>query len=196
MTATHSTLPRAILRFVRVVDAMNHGIGRFAMYLLFALMAVLMWSSISKVVSTPSLWTLEVAQFIMVAYYILGGPYSMQQGAHVRMDLLYERWSPKKRAAWDSVTVFALIFYLGVLLWGAIDSTVYSLGLKYTPIDVSWLPFDIPWAKTGFMERAPTSFRPYLWPVKVIMCIGMVLMILQALSCLFRDIATIRGEVI
>ncbi len=196
MTATPSTLPRAILRFVRVVDAMNHGIGRFAMYLLFALMAVLMWSSISKVVSTPSLWTLEVAQFIMVAYYILGGPYSMQQGAHVRMDLLYERWSPKKRAAWDSVTVFALIFYLGVLLWGAIDSTVYSLGLKYTPIDISWLPFDIPWAKTGFMERAPTSFRPYLWPVKVIMCIGMVLMILQALSCLFRDIATIRGEVI
>jgi TRAP-type mannitol/chloroaromatic compound transport system permease small subunit len=46
------------------------------------------------------------------------------------------------------------------------------------------------------MERAPTAFRPYLWPVKVVMCVGFFLMILQAVSCLIRDIATIRGEAI
>ena len=181
------------MTFVRIVDRLNYGVGRFAMYLLFVLMAVLMWSSLSKLGGSPSLWTLEVAQFVMVGYYILGGPYSMQQGAHVRMDLLYENWSPRKRAAWDSVTVFALIFYLCVMLWGAFESTVYSMGLKYAPVDVAWLPFDVPWVKTGFMERAPTSFRPYLRPVKVVMCVGFFLMILQALSVLIRDVATSRG---
>jgi TRAP-type mannitol/chloroaromatic compound transport system permease small subunit len=173
---------------------MNYGIGRFAMLLLFVLMGVLLWSSITKVAGAPALWTLEFAQFTMVAYYILGGPYSMQMGSHVRMDLLYADWSPKKKAWWDAFTVFALLFYLCIMLWGAFDSTVYSLGLKYTPIDVSWLPFELPWAKTGFLERNPTAWRPVLWPVKVIMCFGFILMILQALSCLFRDVATIRGE--
>lgn len=189
-------MPRSIIIFVRLVDRMNYGIGRAAMYLLFVLMAVLLWSPITKIAGSPSLWTLEMAQFLMIAYFILGGPYSMQVGAHVRMDLLYADWSPKKRAIWDAITILALIFYLCVMLWGAVDSTVYSMGLSYAPIEVNWLPFDIPWAKTGFMERAPTAWRPYLWPVKVVMCIGFVLMILQSLSCLLRDIATLRGVTI
>jgi len=82
------------------------------------------------------------------------------------------------------------------MIWGAWDSTVYSLGLRYQPIDVVWLPFDIPWARTGFLERAPTAFRPYLWPVKSVMLLGFFLMLLQAIACLIRDIATIRGEAI
>ena len=94
-------MPRAAIAFVRAVDALNHGVGRFAMYLLFALMAVLMWSTLSKAVLTPSLWTLEMAQFLMVAYYVLGGPYAMQMGAHVRMDLFYARQSDVTRAWWD-----------------------------------------------------------------------------------------------
>ena len=168
-------MPRLIVVFVRSVDRLNYGIGRFAMYLLFALMAVLLWSTVSKAFFYPSNWTLETAQFIMVAYYILGGPYSMQLGSHVRMDLLYANWSPKKRAWWDLFTVMLLIFYLSVLLWGAIDSTAYAF---------------------QYNERSATAWRPYLWPIKLIMCFGFVLMILQSLTYLIRDIATIRGEVI
>jgi hypothetical protein len=59
-----------------------------------------------------SLWTLEMAQFAMVAYYILGGPYSIQMGANVRMDLFYGDWSQAKKAQFDAFTVLCLIFYL------------------------------------------------------------------------------------
>ena len=128
---TAATFPQPLIGFVRLVDRMNYGVGRFAMYLLFALMAVLMWSSISKTFFNPSLWTLEMAQFVMVAYYILGGPYAMQMGAHVRMDLFYAKQAPRTRAAWDGFTVFALIFYLGVMIWGAAESFGYSLGLRW-----------------------------------------------------------------
>ena len=67
-------MPNLILRYIRAIEAMNRLIGRFAMYLIFALIGVLLWSSVSKTFFNPSLWTLEMAQFIMVAYYILGGP--------------------------------------------------------------------------------------------------------------------------
>jgi TRAP-type mannitol/chloroaromatic compound transport system permease small subunit len=166
-------MPRFAKTFVRVVDGLNYGVGRAAMYLLFVLMAILMWSTISKAVFTPSLWTLEMAQFVMVAYYILGGPYAMQMGSHVRMDLFYAKQSPVRRAWWDGFTVLALIFYLCVMLYGAIDSTAYAF---------------------QYNERSPTAWRPYMWPIKVILCIGFTLMLLQAISALIKDIATIRGE--
>ncbi|WP_425100724.1 TRAP transporter small permease subunit [Tropicibacter sp. S64] len=165
---------KVLRRYIAIVDRINHAIGRFAMYGIFALMAVLLWSSISKVFFTPSMWTLEMAQFLMVGYYILGGPYSIQMGSNVRMDLLYGEWSTRRKAAVDSITVLFLIFYLGVLLWGGIDSTIYSFSYGG--------------------ERSPTAWRPYLWPIKVVMCFGISLMLLQAVSELFKDILRLRGE--
>jgi TRAP-type C4-dicarboxylate transport system permease small subunit len=43
------------------------------MYMIFGMMALLLYSSISKAFFVPSLWTLEMAQFAMAAYYMLGG---------------------------------------------------------------------------------------------------------------------------
>lgn len=182
--------------FVRSVERLNYRVGRFAMYLLFVLMGILLWSSLSTAMGAPSLWTLEMAQFVMVAYYILGGPYSMQMGSHVRMDLFYASWSPYRKAMLDTFTVLALVFYLGVMVWGAVDSIVYSLGLKWSWVEVGWLPFDLPRPQTGFMERSPTAWRPYLWPIKAILFLGLVLMLLQALAQLVRDIAILRGDTI
>lgn len=165
-------MPKAILAYIRWVDAMNRFIGRFAMYFLFVLVGVLLWSSISKTFFLPSLWTLEMAQFAMVAYYILGGPYSIQLGSNVRMDLFYGNWSVKTKAWVDAFTVLFLVFYLGVLLYGGISSTAYSF---------------------EYNERSATAWRPYLWPIKVVICFGLVLMILQVLAEFFKDIGRIRG---
>jgi TRAP-type C4-dicarboxylate transport system permease small subunit len=82
------------------------------MYSIFVMVGILLWSSISKTFFLPSLWTLEIAQFAMVAYYILGGPYSIQLGANVRMDLFYSGWTTRKKAQVDAITVLFLIFYL------------------------------------------------------------------------------------
>ncbi len=88
--------------YIRAVDAANHRIGRIVMYGIFVLMGILLWSSVSKTFFLPSLWTLEMAQFTMVAYYILGGPYSIQLGSNVRMDLFYGEWDDRKKAWFDA----------------------------------------------------------------------------------------------
>ncbi|TDQ67172.1 TRAP-type mannitol/chloroaromatic compound transport system permease small subunit [Maritalea mobilis] len=159
-------------KYVRIVDAINYRMGRIMMYFIFVMVAILLWSSISKTFFLPSLWTLEMAQFAMVAYYILGGPYALQKGANVRMDLFYGTWSDKRKAQVDAITVLFLIFYLGVMLYGAYDSTSYSF---------------------QYGERSPTAWRPYLWPIKVVMCFGIFMMLLQSISELFKDIATLKG---
>ncbi|NDR56175.1 TRAP transporter small permease subunit [Aliiruegeria sabulilitoris] len=161
-------------RYIRIVDGMNRIIGKFVMYGIFVMMGILLWSSISKTFFLPSLWTLEMAQFAMVAYYMLGGPYSIQMGSNVRMDLFYGEWSNRRKSQVDAITVLFLITYLGFLLWGGIDSTLYSF--KYGG------------------ERSPTAWRPYLWPIKVIMITGIFLMLLQAISEFLKDILRLRGE--
>jgi len=102
-------VPVFAIKFVKIVDAINYRLGRCAMYLIFVLIGILLWSSISKTFFLPSLWTLESAQFAMVAYYIFGGPYSIQLGSNVRMDLLYSRWTVRQKAWIDAVMVLFLV---------------------------------------------------------------------------------------
>ena len=166
-------MKRFMQGYVRITEKVNYRIGRFAMYGIFVMLIILGWSTVTKMFLTPSIWTLEMAQFTLVAYYLLGAPYTFQLGTNVRMDLLYARMTAKTQALWDAFTIFALIFYLGVMLYGAWGSTIYSI-------------------ETG--ERAPTGWRPYLWPIKVIICVSFVLMILQSTVHLIRDIAVLRDK--
>ncbi|MHA6345406.1 TRAP transporter small permease subunit [Roseivivax sp. CAU 1761] len=159
-------------RYVAVIDRCNYLLGRVVMLGIFVLMAILLFSSINKTFFTPTLWTLEMAQFVMVGYYILGGPYAMQMGSNVRMDLFYGELSPRRKAWTDAFTVLFLLVYLGILLWGGIESTIYSF--QYGG------------------ERSSSAWRPYIWPIKVIMCVGIFLMLLQTLSELAKDVLFLK----
>ena len=166
-------MPRVIKAYVRYVDAVNRVLGYFVMYLTLVMMGVLLYSSVSKAFFLPAIWTLELAQFLMAAYYILGGGYSMQLDAHVRMDVLYEHWRPKTRAFMDSITAFFLVFYLVFLMYGGISSSAYSL--KYNQTNYS-------------------AWAPPMAPIKIIMTVGIVLMLLQAISIFFKDVAKFTGR--
>ncbi|GAB5469944.1 MAG: TRAP transporter small permease subunit [Rhodospirillales bacterium] len=165
-------MPGFLRRYVEVVEAVNYRVGRFAMYLIFVMMGILIWSSVSKTFFLPTLWTLEMAQFMMVAYYLLGGPYSLQLGSNVRMDLFYGSWSPRTKAWVDSITVLALLFYLAILLYGGLSSTTYAL---------------------EYGERSNSAWRPYMAPIKIVMCVAVFLMLLQGIAVLLRDIAKLKG---
>jgi TRAP-type mannitol/chloroaromatic compound transport system permease small subunit len=43
-------------------------------------------------------------------------------------------------------------------------------------------------------QKNYTSWAPPLWPIKVIMTLGIFLMLLQAISSLFKDVAMARGK--
>jgi TRAP-type mannitol/chloroaromatic compound transport system permease small subunit len=166
-------MPRPIVLYVRYVEAINRIVGRVVMLLIFVMIGVLLYSSISRTAfNLPLVWVVEMSQFMLVAYYLLGGAYTLQLGAHVRMDLFYERWAPKKRAFTDSITAFCLIFYLVVLLMGGFSSTLYAI---------------------EYGQKNYSSWAPPLAPIKVIMTIGIALMLLQAVAILIKDIARFRG---
>ena len=56
-------MPKAVRAYVRYVDAVNRVVGRIAMYMIFAMMGLLLYSSITKTFFIPPIWSLEMAQF-------------------------------------------------------------------------------------------------------------------------------------
>ncbi len=167
-------MPKAIRLFVRYVDALNYVVGRFAMYLFLPLGAILIYATISRVFAgVPVNWYIEMCQFVLSAYYLLGGPYSMQLGGHVRMDLLYNRLPPRKRAVTDAITILLVIFYLAVLFLGGVSATDYAI---------------------TYNQKNYSSWSPLLWPIKLIMTIAIFLMLLQAIATFFKDVAEARGK--
>ena len=166
-------MPKFIVNYVKVIDYLSTKFGRLAMYLIFVMIATLLINAFTRnIINLPLSWCIEMAQFTMTAYYIVGGPYSMQLDSHVRMDLLYSMFSRKNQARLDCFTALFLVIYLVVLLIGAVSSTMYAI---------------------EYDQRKFSQWNPSMIPIKVIMVIGIFLMLLQAISTFFKDLAKSRG---
>ncbi len=163
------------LIYVRWIDALNDAVGRFVMYmLLLTLACLLLYGIVAPMFGLYPIWILESSEFVMVAYFMLGGGYAILHDGHVRMDVFYSRWRGRTRAIVDTITDSFLIIYLGVLLYGGVTSAAYAV--KYNQHSVS-------------------AWSPPMAPVKIVVVVGIVLTLLQAFSVLIKDIdALIAGS--
>ncbi len=166
-------MPEAIKTYVRIIDSMSWYMGLFAMYLIFVMIGILSYASIMKVFFHPSLWTVEMAQFVMVAYFTLGGAYTLKEGDHVRMDLLYSGFTMRGKVRTDLFTSVVLIGFLVIMQIGGVSSLIYAI---------------------GYGEKSFSSWAPLMWPIKVVLNIGIFFTLLQAVSIFFKDWAALKGE--
>ena len=167
-------MPSIIKYYVKTIDFISLKTGRATMYLVFVMMFILILSFVtSNIINIPLIWIIEMAQFVMTGYYLLGGGYSMLTDDHVRMDLIYSKLKDKTKALLDSLTSVFLIFYLVVLLIGSISSLTYTLETN---------------------QRLFTAWAPYVWPIKSIMTFGILLMLLQSIAIFFKDIAKVLNR--
>jgi len=133
-------MPRPVVVYVRVVERLGRAVGALAMVLTFVLAAILLEASVARLAfGTSHIWSVELAQFTMSAYYLLGGALSEQDAVHVRMDLFYSRLSPRAKLVMDCLTTPLVLVYLTFLFYGGIRSSLWAIEnnqVNYTP----WAP--------------------------------------------------------
>ena len=167
-------MPKLIKYYIKFIDYISLKTGRATMYLVFVMMFILILSFVTRnIINIPLIWIIEMAQFVMTGYYLLGGGYSMLADDHVRMDLIYSKLKDKTKALLDSLTSVFLVFYLVVLFYGSISSLTYTIETN---------------------QRLFTAWAPYVWPIKSIMTFGILLMLLQSIAIFFRDLAKVLGR--
>jgi TRAP-type mannitol/chloroaromatic compound transport system permease small subunit len=167
-------MPNLIRRYVQFTDRISDYVGYLAAALIFVMGATLMFDAFTRnVVNMPVHWAVEFTQFTLAAYYFMGGAFTLKNDSHVRMDLIYSSLSERGRAWINLATAVCLIFYLAVTLIGGISSLEYAIETN---------------------ERRFSIWNPSVIPIKALLVACLVLMLMQAVSMVFKHIATLRGE--
>ena len=167
-------MPRVLQSYVRVMDSMTMRFGLGVQGLIFVIIGILIYEAVARYIfNAPTLWSVEMSKFVFGAYFLLGGAYVLLTGGHVRMDVIYSRWSTRRKALMDAGLFVFFVIFVGLTLWSSTEHAITS---------------------TMMMQRSGTSWHPYLWPIKIIVAIGFLLMLLQGISQFIKYIATARGK--
>lgn len=157
-------------RFVSAVEAINERAGNFASYLIPLMMLVMTYDVIARYIfNKPTVWAFETNQFLFCGTIALGGGYTLLNGRHVNVDIVYNRLKVRARATVDIITVPLMLGFIAVLLQYAVEATLESYR--------SW-------------QHSSSYWSPPLFPVYTAMTIGIILMFLQGLVKLIRSLIT------
>jgi len=160
-----STLKSAL----RIIDKMSEYSGRIFAPLVIAIVIVIFYGVIARFVfHSPIIWGYGLATLIFSAYIISAGAYCLLHGAHVRMDLIYSRLSPRRRAILEVATVVVFFFFIGAMLWESTQQAWFATSIGRTRGELAW---DVP-----------------IWPVMWGLPLFAFLLGLQGLAKFIRDL--------
>ena len=167
-------MPRFIASYVRIIDRISDYVGYLAASLIFMMGGILIYDAITRnLLRMPVHWAVELTQFTLAAYYFMGGPITIKNDEHVRMDLWYSTLLHRNRAKVDLATIGCMIFYLAVMLIGGISSLLYAIHTN---------------------EKRFSIWNPSVIPIKALLVVCLVLMLMQSIAEVFKHIAALREE--
>ena len=165
---------RALLAFSRAVDRLSEFIGRYIIWLIFASALISgINAAVRKAFNVSSNAFLEVQWYLFAASFLLVAGYTLLNGEHVKIDVLYHRLS-KRTQMWIDVMGFTLFL---------------------TPMCVAVLVFGTPWFYKGLIsgEMSNNAGGLIRWPVFLMMPLGFGLLLLQGWSELIKRLAYLEG---
>ncbi len=114
-------------------------LGYLAAALLILLVMVMAYNVIARYVfSGSSLGLEELSWHLYSAIFLLGIPFALKTGSHVRVDLLYDRFCKKTQALVDLIgSVIFLMPVCLVVIWSGWEFTLASYDLGAQPDSVS-----------------------------------------------------------
>ena len=122
----------------------------------------------------PTVWVYDVVTTAIAVAFLIGGSYALMRRDHIRITAVYARFPRKAQLRCDVVTGILTIVYLTAFAWFAFDMARISIE---------------DWEVGGSAWAQPTPIV-----VKVSMVLGAVLMIVQMLSNIRRDVKSLRAR--
>ncbi len=134
----------------------------------FAIMSSYGWDETARAIGIgPTVFAYDISRMISGVLFMGAAGYGLMRGVHIRADFLYRNWSDKTQATVDAVLYIA--FFIPSMLFFTIIAAQYW-ELAYRTGETA---FDSPW-------------QPLLWPARLAMPVGGLLLLLQGFPELFR----------
>ena len=142
--------------------------------LIFVLMATIGYEAFMRYFfGAPTTWAYDLSSWILVFYVFLGGGYAVLQGGFVRVDILFQNFSPRARFWLDAtIGTLLLLCFAGSLIWYGGELALRSFNLGEVSSSGGW--------------RGP------VWPAKFAVPFGAFLVLLAWAAHLMKRLAEIR----
>ena len=157
--------------FGRITSHINGLAGEFVAYWSVIAVFVYYYEVIARYVfNSPTNWAHESMFLMFGMQYLIAGGFVLREGGHVRVDVLYNKMSTRWKAISDVLTsIFFFIFMFALLVTG-------------------WTFFKDAY---NVSEVSFTEWAIQYWPIKFALPLGAVLLIIQGISQLIKDVAIV-----
>ena len=170
-------MPSWMANTITKIDKFSKIVGNIVCWILIPLIFAITYEVIArKLFLAPTIWAYDISRFLYGALFMLGAAYALSKGVHIRADFLYRNFKVKTQ--------------------GRIDFWLYLL--FYFPGLIVFL-----YMTTGFVQESimrnergmDTTWMPYMWPIKSCLWIGIVFLLIQGISELFKSYyAAVKGK--
>lgn len=159
---------RILRAFCRAIDTISDKTGQGVALFILPLSFALLYEVIARYAfNKPTLWAHEIGLFTWGLIGMLGAAYALLHKAHVNLDLLYSRVTPRKQAILDLITAPFFFFLVILIIRYSLDFALYS------------------WEQ---LEVSSSPWREPIYPIKTIIPISAFLLLLQGIVKLIRDL--------
>jgi len=162
--------------FVRVIERITGSAGLLIAWVVFPLILASVYEVFARyVLNAPTIWAFELGYMAMGIHAMIGAAFALRERAHIRIDVIYVRFTDKTKAIID--TAGYLILFMPVICW-------VSLGLwDY------WVE-----AYVNNEHSGQSAWNPIIWPFRLTFFIGFFLLALQGIAELIKCFQFLTGR--
>lgn len=171
---------RILRKLTATIDGLNDKIGvtirwlTLIMVLIGAISAVLRYFARGLGLALNLTPATEAQWYLFSIIFLMGAAYGLNHDVHVRVDVMYERVGAKAQAWID-------------LLGTVIFLIPFSILMLY-------VSFPAVWASWSVREVSPDPGGLPRYPIKALILVSFVLLLLQAVSQIVKQVDVIRGK--
>ena len=165
---------KTLLRLSGLIDALNERVGRLTYWLILVMVLVSAGNaSVRYAFDRSSNAWLEIQWYLFSAVFLLGAGYTLLHNQHVRIDVISGRLSKRARA-W--IDVLGTLFFLLPMA-----------------IAIMWMSWPVFVQSYQLHEESSNAGGLIVWPARLMVPIGFLLLVLQGISELIKRVAFLRG---
>jgi TRAP-type mannitol/chloroaromatic compound transport system permease small subunit len=158
---------------LNLIDTIGNWIGKITSFLMTAIIGYMIASVVVRYFLHGSIPYLSIVPNIFYVYVCLGAAYAYNQKSFIIVDIIYNRFSIRKRAAIDLLTSVFFFLFVGALLQ-------VSGGYALTALD-------------KFKFDPAILIEPARWPITIIFPLGPFLLLVAGSVRLIRNIIIVVG---
>ena len=173
MTSTSVSKPRphrGYLAVIRTIDKFTEVTGYlFVLVIIPLIMANVVEVFARYVLRAPTIWALDVTTMSYGTLFMLGAALALLKGAHVRTDMLWEKFSDRTKGMIDSLAAVLLFLpTMAVLFFISIDDFIHAVQIDERSSSGAWTPI--------------------IWPMRGVIPLAAFMLFLQGVSELLKSL--------